>query len=116
MQFADDQVRELARLYAGVQQAVEIEVTYFLIRDLELPAGCIPATVDSLLCPTLRDGYQSRLFFATQVSGGPARNWNATGVRILERNWYAVSWKTREGLRLAQMVSAHLDALRHGVP
>lgn len=72
-----DPFRQLA------QQAVEVEVTYFLIRDLELPAGCIPATVDSLLCPTLRDGYQSRLFFAAQVSGGPARNWNATGVRIL---------------------------------
>ena len=34
------------------------------------------------------------------------------GVRIAERNWHAYSWKTSPNLRLAQMVAAHLRALR----
>jgi hypothetical protein len=110
--FPDDQVDELIGQYPGVAQAEEGGIVYFLLPDLEMPAGCAPARVDALLCPTTRDGYASRLYVADKVTGGPSQNWNATGVRILERNWHAVSWRTREGLRLAQMVRVHLDAFR----
>ena len=39
------------------------------------------------------------------------RNWNASGVRIAERNWHAFSWKANPNLRLAQMVAAALGGL-----
>jgi hypothetical protein len=112
MTFSDDEVQELAGLHPGVRRSTEAGITYFLIPNLELPPGHTPATTDALLCPTARDGYESRLFLATMLSGGRGTNWNATQVRILERNWFAVSWKVRAGLRLAQMVRAHLDAFR----
>lgn len=114
MSFDDGQIRELACLYPGVEQAVEGGVAYFLIPALALPDGCTPSSVDALLCPTPRDGYASRLFLASPVSGGPSRNWHVNGVRILERNWHTISWRTRAGLRLAQMVLAHLDAFQKG--
>jgi hypothetical protein len=110
-QLVDEQVEELAALYPNVQAAAEGGVTFYLLPNLAMPAGCTPTAVDTLLCPTPRDGYMSRLFTAAQVTGGPTRNWNGS-VRLFERTWVAVSWQTRAGLRLAQMVSAHLDAFR----
>lgn len=111
MSFPEEQVHELLALFPDVKQAVEGGVTFFLIPGLHLPEGCTPARVDVLLCPTQRDGYASRLYFSAVVQCGTALNWNATHF-ILGRAWYAASWRTREGLRLAQMVSAHLDAVR----
>jgi hypothetical protein len=110
--FPDDQIKELVSQYPGVEQAEEGGIVYFRFPSLELPAGCDPERVDALLCPTARDGYASRLYLAQKVTGGPSQNWNATGVRVLERNWQGVSWRTKEGLRLAQMVRVHLDAFR----
>ncbi|SRR5258708_11092599 len=111
MNFPDDEVQELVRLYPGIRRGVEAGVTYFLIPDLALPAGRSPETTDALFCPSERDGYHSRLFLATTVTGGRSTNWNGN-VRVFERNWFAVSWRIRLGLRLAQMVRAHLDAFR----
>jgi hypothetical protein len=108
---AEEQVRELAALFPDVQQADEGGVTFYMIPAHRLPEGCIPGEVDLLLCPAARDGYPSRLYFSAQVQSGTVLNWNAVH-HILGRRWYAVSWRTREGLRLAQMVSAHLDAVR----
>ncbi len=113
MNFPDDQVEELKAMFGGVSRGVEGGVTYFLIPGLALPEGCNPSRTDALLCPTPRDGYNSRLFFADRVQSRQSLNWNAVGVRILERNWNAFSWQVnRPGLRLAQLVSAHLRALR----
>lgn len=108
----EEQVEELLRIYPDTQQAVEANVTYFLIPQLPMPEGCTPATIDVLLCPTPRDGYNSRLYYSQQVLGGPERNWHVQNVRILDRNWFAFSLRTRDNLRLAQMVSAHLYALK----
>lgn len=112
MSFPVDQVEELKAIFSNVSSAEEGGVTFFFIPSLELPPGCRPEQVDALLCPTLRDGYHSRLFYAAQVQSPTQRNWNASGVRILERTWYAFSWKVPENLRLAQMISIHLRGLR----
>ena len=112
MTFPDDQIAELKGLAPGLKQGEEGGCAYFLLPDLALPEGCVPQRCDALLCPSARDGYPSRLFFAAQIQSRTARNWNATGVRIAERNWHAFSWKTSPNLRLAQMVAAHLRALR----
>jgi hypothetical protein len=111
-----EQEAELVRHYPGAGAASDGGVTYYLLPNLELPQGCSPARLDALLCPTNRDGYESRLFYSSLVSGCPDRNWNGRDQRILERNWYAFSWRTRAGLRLSQMVQAHLHGLKAGTP
>jgi|SRR5215213_572825 len=112
MSFPDDQIQELKAMFGSVGQGVEAGVTYFLLPGLTLPEGCTPSSTDALLCPTPRDGYNSRLFFADRIQSRHSLNWNAVGVRILEHNWNAFSWQVnRPGLRLAQLVSAHLGAL-----
>lgn len=113
MAFAADEIAELLQLVWRVHQAEEGGFTYFLLPELSLPDGCTPAMLDALLCPMARDGYSSRLFVAEQIAHrGPGTNWNALNVRILERNWFAVSWRVNGGLRLAQLVRGHLDAFR----
>jgi hypothetical protein len=103
---------ELLQICPDLQEADEAGVTYYLLPQLTMPAAVTPARVDALLCPTPRDNYPSRLYLGQQVSGGSKPlNWNGQ-VRVLERNWYAVSWRTPSGLRLAQIVAIHLEAFR----
>ena len=108
------QVDELKSYFPNLKLVEEGGFEFILISPLALPPGCTPASVDGLLCPTKRDGYSSRLFLSAKVvHKGPAQNWNANGVLIADRNWWAVSWNTnRENLSLFGMVMAHLDAFR----
>src|SRR5713101_4471851 len=105
MQIPPDQIEELKAAFPTAFSAEEGGSTFFLIPNFELPAGNSPAVVDVLLCPTAdRHGYPSRLFFAQQVKSPKALNWNTNSVRILERTWYAYSWKVNQpGLRLMQL-------------
>lgn len=107
-----DQLEELRQLCSALSVAEEGGITYILLEALQLPQGCLPEKVDSLLCPMPRDGYLSRLFFAEKITFPYAANanWNASDVRILERNWHAISWKVpRNDLRLAQILADHLN-------
>src|ERR1043166_6557785 len=105
--FPDDEVAELACLFPNVMRAQEAGSTFFLLPSLTVITVNGEVIADGLLCPTDRDGYPSRLFLSKPISGGRGNNLNASNVRILERNWFAVSWRIRAGLRLAQMVAAH---------
>lgn len=107
----DEQIAELKKISPDLSLAQEGGYSYILIPNLALPDHCIPKSVDVLLCPVPRDGYQSRLFFAQQITGGPARNWNGN-IRVLSKNWHAVSWKVNAGLSLVDMLLIHLSALR----
>lgn len=111
MLFSEEEINELKTIAPALSQAQEGGYTYILISGLVLPDGCIPATVDALLCSQPKDGYHSRLFFAEPIAGSPVRNWNGN-IRVLDRNWHAISWQTQPGLRLAEMLSVHLKALR----
>ena len=111
MTLSDDQLAELKQLFSNVQTAKEGGITYVSLPGARLPSGCTPASVDLLLCPMPRDGYESRLYFAATVQCKATLNWNGN-TRVLERNWFAYSWKTDANLRLAQMIQAHLQALR----
>lgn len=113
MTFPAEQLEELARLCPGVQQAEVGGVTVFKIPALPLPEGCSPGAMEALLYPAPRDGYQSRLFFAEQVRGGPQRNWNGN-LSFAGRSWHAISWNTPPDLRLAEMVMVHLRAFHAG--
>src|SRR6185312_12293996 len=86
-----DEMVELERLYPGVKRCEEGGALFYYIPILLLPSGCIPTQTEALLCPTPRDGYPSRLYFAQQVQGPVTLNWNTT-CRILEHTWHAFSW------------------------
>lgn len=108
----EDQLTELAAFYPGAATAQEAGVTFVMLPSVALPDGVTPTCADLLLCPAERDGYPCRVFFGCAIEGGPSLNWHVQGVRILERAWWAFSWRVPPGLRLAQMVEAHLQALR----
>jgi hypothetical protein len=113
---AAGELSELRQISPRATEHSEGGVPYLLLPALALPPGCEPSAVDALLCPVPRDGYSSRLFFGLKVSpvgreNPSPLNWNGS-VRILERNWHAHSWRTPAGLRLAQMLTLHLKALR----
>jgi hypothetical protein len=111
MTLPDDQLDELKKFYPAAACAKEAGITYVLLPKAALPIGCDPPNVDLLLCPAARDGYPSRLYFSTQVESPKQLNWNGS-TRVLERNWFAYSWKIEPSIRLAQMVQAHLQAFR----
>jgi hypothetical protein len=114
MHFPPDQIEELKAAFPAVFAAEEGGTVYFLIPGFGLPAGIFPPAVDVLLCPTAdRHGYPSRLFFSQQVQTPRPLNWNTNGVRILERLWYAYSWKINQsGVRLLQILALHLRAIQ----
>src|SRR5689334_2709932 len=109
MTFDPTQVDELRSLFGFVSCAKEGGVTLLALPLVQLPEGCTPSPIEALLCPTPRDGYDSRLYFADRVNSRVERNWAQH--RVLDRNWWAFSWRTSPGLRLAQMVAIHLRGL-----
>ena len=114
MTFPEDQITELKRHCAELSQYEEASITYLLLKKLLLPEGCRPSACDALLVPNGRDGYSSRLFFDQTIQPATARalNWNAVGVRVIERNWQAFSWRVnRPNLRLEELLVAHLKGL-----
>lgn len=111
MIFSEEEISELKTIAPNLSIAQEGGYTYILISGLLLPDCCQPTIVDALLCSLPREGYNSRLFFSEQIAGGSVRNWNGN-IRVLGRNWFAISWQTQPGLRLAEILSVHLKALR----
>lgn len=110
-EFPEDQIAELRQLCPGLKRATEADCPFFFLPGLSLPDGCSPTSVDALLCPVPRDGYPFRLLFAEKIATPKSLNWNSNGVRILERNWHAFSWKIEGDLRLLQMVAALLRVM-----
>ncbi len=114
-----EHINELNKCCAGgVEEHVELGISYILLPALRLPAGCAPNPVDALICLGHRDGYPTRLFFSgrverpPRVAGEAALNWNASDVVILERKWFAYSWKdvTYDG-RPLEVLLDHMKAL-----
>lgn len=107
--YPTEQLEELKGYCSKLCGFSEGGVEFLYLEGLRLPTGCKPETCDALLCPTLREGYPSRLYFSTQVASPYARNWNVSNARIGEKNWFAFSWKVElENPTLIQMLVAHL--------
>lgn len=109
--FPESELNELKQIAPSLSIAEEGGYRYLLIDNLKLPNGCSPSTTQALLCPDPKDGYQSRLYFESVISGKAGLNWNGS-LRILDKTWYSYSWKTDPGLRLAEKLMVHLKALR----
>ncbi|TAM83469.1 MAG: hypothetical protein EPN47_05000 [Acidobacteria bacterium] len=105
-------LQEIRSLCPGLKQLTEGGVDYVLLPALRLPDGCTPCVVDCLLVLGSRDGYDTRLYFSQVVTSPQGRNWNSQNIRILERNWFAYSWRIPTGLRPIETLLAHLQALR----
>jgi hypothetical protein len=53
--------------------------------------------------------YPSRLYFSANIKSAYTRNWNVTGARICEKNWFAFSWRVDiPSPTLAQALLAHV--------
>lgn len=113
MNFSENQINGLKSIVPDLKIVQEGGYTYFYIEGLELPGGCTPGTVNALLCPTPMQGYESRLYFSSQIFGPGCsnKNWNGS-LRVIGQNWFAISWKTKSGLSLVEMLSIHLKALK----
>lgn len=112
MEYPIDQIDELKKIAPNLSIAQEGGISFILMTGLRLPDGCVPEIADVLLCPSPRDGYPSTLYYSTQISCSNGLNWNRVNVRIVDRNWFAVSWRVSSELRLSELLLVHLRALR----
>ena len=109
----EEQIQEVLAAFPDSKLYSEGGFDFMVIPEIELPSGCNPGTVKGLLCYQPRDGYQSRLFVSSVITGCPQKNWSAMNVRLLDQNWFAVSWQTEAGLTVFQMLMAHINAFQH---
>ncbi len=109
MSYPTEQIVALKSYGDRLSAVTEGGMTYFLLENLRLPDGCNPISCDALLCPAPKDGYPSRLYLSTQVGCGFPRNWNCSNARIVDRNWFAFSWRVEgTALTLQELLVAHL--------
>lgn len=111
MNFNQVHIEELKQVSPGLSQTEDGGRTYFLLKNYPLPEGCIPQTMDLLLCPNPGNGYNSLLYFESKPTGGAARNWNGT-IHLFSKNWFSFSWQSSPGHSLLQMLHLHIDALK----
>ena len=112
MCFFEEEITQLKNITPNLCIAEEGGYTYIFIEGLKLPDNCQPKIVDALLCPTPICVYKSRLYFSQKIEGcPPSRNWNGN-LRAIDRNWFAISWQSNDGLKLHEMLSIHINALR----
>ena len=112
MHFSQEQIDELKKIAPNLSIAQEGDYFYLLIEKLQMPDNCIPSEVDALLCPTTHTGYNSRLLLSEKLTGvNPSLNWNGK-FRVLERNWFAISWNLQPNQNLAEILMLHLKPFR----
>ena len=105
-----NEVKKLKTVFPDLRLGKESSTEFIWIRGLVLPEGCDPEVLDGLVCSTPRDGYPTRLYLSQKIlHGGPGKNWNANGVQILGKSWWAVSWRV-ESRNLLELVQNHLRA------
>ena len=108
-----EELAALQQLCAGAKVMTESDSVYIFLPALKLPNGCNPREADALLRlkSPLAD-YPTRLFFQVQVTCPKPLNWNSLNVSILQRNWFAYSWKDVPADRPPiELVAEHLRAL-----
>lgn len=111
--FQDGEIRELKQIFGtNISLVEENAETFILIPNIKIPGGVDGQSVDLLFCPNPWGGYSSRLFFSRPIKTTAQLNWNTSNARLVERNWFAFSWRVSEGLRLAETIMAYLEAAK----
>lgn len=103
----------LKALAPSAQTMEEGGITYVFLPNLEVTTSQGRHLVDALICPVQHvSGYTTRVFLSKPLQGcGRSNNW--TEHRILDRLWHTWSWQNvPASLSLAQILAAHLEALR----
>lgn len=79
--------------------------------ELKVETAGAVRTIDGLLCPRARDGYDTRMFYSEQLPVSPMRNW-APHV-VMGRGWHAHSWS---GIGADQpwldILASHLETVK----
>ena len=111
--YPPEQVEELKLYCQSLKANLEGGITYFLLENIQLPAGCSPEKCDVLLRPVAGpDGYGARLFFSQPISSPTMLNWHVTDAYMFERTWTAFSWRVNNpNLTLAENLREYLSAL-----
>lgn len=103
---------ELARLRAlcpGAEIVDEAGGPLVLLPDLKVESAGAVHTVDVLLCPRDKDGYETRIYYSRQLP--VVRNWAVHS--LLTRPWHAFSWQgISAGQPWIDILAAHLEAAK----
>lgn len=97
----------LLAFYPRTQEMSDGGKPVFYIPGLQVRTHAGVETVDAILYPHPKDGYESRLYVDRQI---PARAGWTTSV-VCGKTWYACSWRGVSGtLPLLDMLRSHLGA------
>jgi hypothetical protein len=100
---------KLKMLHAGAVLHQEGGQPVVLLPKFSFLSGGKGHTMDLLLHPSQHSGYDTRLFFERQTASAKA-GW--TSCRVLERGWWAVSWKdVKPSMPWTSMLCEHLRAV-----
>ncbi len=112
---SEQELNELAPLCTSVREYAEGGLVYIYLEKLKLPPTYEPQEIDALLCLGSREGYPTRLYFAEKLSARTSSpqplNWNASGVLILQKQWYAYSWIGVQPGRPIEVLAQHMKGL-----
>lgn len=77
--------------------------------EIKVESGGSLHTVDALLWPAGRDGYDTRLFFSAKLPVN--RNWQV--YNVLTKTWHAISWNGISGNQpWLDILAGHLEAVK----
>ena len=105
----EQQLAVIIDLCAQAQLVDEAGRKVVFLPNMTFQAGHEAATQDLLFVPFPHSGYESRLFFTQQLSGGDARNW--TQHNLLNRNWWAPSYRVDVSLSWRDQILQHIKAV-----
>lgn len=102
-----DEIARLRTLCSGATLWDEAGEPLVFLPDLKVESAGAVHTVDALLCPRMRDGYETRLYYSRQL---PApRAWSTHAV--MAGSWSTFSW---QGISASQpwldILASHLGA------
>lgn len=105
----EDQVARLRALCPGAELWEDGGKPLVFLPQLRVICGEKTHAVDCLLCPSARDSYDTRLFFAVQLPVN--RNWGAHVIKAT--TWYAFSWNgIPSDQQWLDILVCHLEAVK----
>ena len=106
----NEQLATMRSLCQGAELWEEGGRPLVFLPGLKVHSGGEVHTVDGLLCPRDRDGYETRLFLSKAFPGKVA-NWNVFNIK--GRTWHSPSWQgVSAKLPWLEILGGHLSPLQ----